>query len=66
MATLKNLLREWKTFDEWKALGFMVMHGEKATWFDDVPKFSGYQVDTPLGAGEIECGWMDCSEADIY
>lgn len=34
----------YKTFDEWSKLGYKIIKGSKATWFDDKPKFSRSQV----------------------
>lgn len=57
-------MKEWYTFEEWQDLGKSVKQGEKATWFDDVPKFSKFQVeDMPY---DYDGTWEDCSIYDTY
>lgn len=34
----------WRTFDEWSRAGYKIVKGSKATWFEDVAKFSNKQV----------------------
>jgi hypothetical protein len=56
-------MKDWLTFDEWKDEGFMVVQGEKATWFNDVPKFSKFQVEEVQFDGFLTDGtspWEDC------
>jgi antirestriction protein ArdC len=57
-------MKDWLTYSEWKDLGKSVQQGEKATWFDDVPKFSKFQVaDSPEDSDQP---WEDCSIFDTY
>jgi len=35
---------EWATFKQWSVLGYQIIKGSKATWFENVPKFSKNQV----------------------
>jgi len=35
---------QFKTFNDWSNLGYLITAGSKATWFKDVPKFHTSQV----------------------
>jgi hypothetical protein len=59
-------VKEWYTFNEWRDLGKRVKQEEKATWFDDVPKFSKFQVEDISDYEDYPSGWEDCSIYDTY